>query len=237
MRVAILQSSYIPWKGYFDLIHDVDRFVFYDDVQYTRRDWRSRNRLKSVQGSAWLSVPTHGDRSQLICEVGFADPGWQDTHWKTIMHCYGGARHFKRYRDFVADIYLGRRWETLSEFNQESTRRVCRELLGIETEFQDSRSYGAEGAKMNRIMDLVRKTDATTYISGPAARDYLDEAEFRAIGVELVWKDYSGYPEYPQLSAPFEHAVSILDLVFNVGPDAPWHIWGWRDPSMPGSKR
>jgi hypothetical protein len=233
MKVAILQSSYIPWKGYFDLIHDVDRFVFYDDVQYTRRDWRSRNRLKSVQGSAWLSVPTFGDRSQLICEVRFADPGWQDTHWKTITHCYGRARHFKRYRDFVADIYLGRRWETLSEFNQESTRRVGREVLGIETEFQDSRAYGAEGAKRNRIMDLVRKTGATTYISGPAARDYLDEAEFRAIGVELVWKDYSGYPEYPQLSAPFEHAVSILDVVFNVGPDAPWYIWGWRDPSMP----
>jgi hypothetical protein len=228
MKVAILQSSYIPWKGYFDIIHDVDLFIFYDDVQYTRRDWRSRNRVKSAQGSSWLSVPTFGDRSQLICEVQFADPKWQESHWKTLTHTYRRAPFFDLFHDFFSDLYLGRQWTHLSEFNQYSTTRIAQDLLGIRTQFADSRSLEATGAKKDRIMDLVRKSGATVYVSGPSAKEYLDEADFESSGVELVWKDYSGYPEYPQLSSPFEHAVTILDLLFNVGPDAPRYIWGWR---------
>ena len=171
MKVAILQSSYIPWKGYFDIIHDVDVFVFYDDVQFTRRDWRSRNRIKSSQGSVWLSVPTHGDRSQLIHDVHFADPKWAEVHWKSLTHAYGRAPFFGHYREFFADLYLGRQWTLLSEFNQTATMRISRELLGITTTFADSRDLMAEGVKKDRIMDLVRKTGATSYLSGPAARD------------------------------------------------------------------
>ena len=228
-RVAILQSNYIPWKGYFDIIHDVDLFVFYDDVQFTRRDWRSRNRIKTRQGSVWLSVPTSGNRSQKIFEVELADPGWQTRHWKTLRHVYGKTPFFGRYRGILQDVYLGRRWTHLSELNRCLTRLIAHDILGVRTRFADSRDFKANGAKQGRILELVEKTGASVYVSGPAARSYLDEAPFESLGVTLVWKDYSGYPEYPQLSTPFEHAVSVVDLLFHVGPDAPRYLWGWRD--------
>jgi len=227
--VAIVQSNYIPWKGYFDIIHDVDLFVFYDDVQYTRRDWRNRNRIKTPRGAEWLSIPTDGDRGHLICEVQMVDPHWQENHWKTLRQFYAKAPFFERYRDVLEPMYIGTRWTHLSAFNQKFTQLIAHYILGMRTEFTDSRQYQATGTKQDRIVDLLVKAGATRYVSGPSARDYLDGAQLAARGIELVWKDYSGYPEYPQFHPPFEHGVTILDLLFHCGPDAPRHIWGWRN--------
>lgn len=232
MRVAILQSNYIPWRGYFDIIHDVDLFVFYDDVQYTRRDWRNRNKVKTSQGSKWLTIPTDGDREHLICDVGFADPKWQRTHWQALREHYSKSAFFSHYRNFFEEYYLGQAWTKLSEFNQALTRGIAAELLHIDTKFADSRSYGAQGAKRDRIMSLLSKIGAHSYVSGPAAKDYLDPQEFVAQGIELIWKDYPEYPEYPQFHPPFDPYVTVLDLLFHVGPEAPNYIWGWR--SGPG---
>jgi len=229
MRVAILQSNYLPWKGYFDIINDVDLFVFYDDVQYTRADWRNRNKIKPKTGSQWLSVPVLGGRDKLIFEVTFADQKWQEQHWRSLTSAYGRAAHFPTISDFLRPFYLERRWETLSEMNQQVIQAIAKDVLHSRTDFVDSRTFAATGAKQDRLLDILRKCGATTYVSGPAARDYIEESGFREAGIELVWKDYSGYPEYPQLSSPFEHSVSIVDLLFNVGPDAPHYIWGWRN--------
>lgn len=228
-RVAIIQSSYIPWKGYFDIIHDVDEFIFLDHVQFTSRDWRTRNRIKTRDGLLWLTVPAGSDRNRRICDVRLEDRSWQEKHWKTILHNYSKAPHFARYRPFFEEIYLGTAWSSLSELNQTMTTRIARELLGIETRFRDSRELDPEGAKLELILDLVRKSGATTYVSGPSADDYIDPALFADAGVELVYKQYSGYPEYAQAHPPFEHAVSIVDLLFNVGENAPHYIWGWRE--------
>lgn len=229
MKVAILQSSYIPWKGYFDIIHDVELFIFYDDVQFTRRDWRSRNRIRTRQGLLWLSVPTFGDRTTRICDVELADPRWQKKHWDTLRHVYGRAPYFQRYQAVLEHAYLGSRWTHLSEMNQHLVALVARDLLGVRTTLADSRSFQAEGTRQDRILSVLRSAGASAYVSGPSARSYLDGKAFEAAGIELIWKDYTGYPEYPQLSAPFEHGVSVLDLLFRVGPDAPYYIWGWRD--------
>lgn len=226
---VILQSSYIPWKGYFDLIHDADVFVFYDDVRFTVCDWRTRNRIKTPQGLLWLSVPAGSNRHRLICEVALSDPGWQAKHWKTISQNYSKCPYFKHYRPWFEHLYTGRDWHNLSELNQTFIRIIATELLGIRTEFRDAREFDAQGQKQERLLDILGKLGAQRYISGPAAKDYIDPAAFAAAGIELVWKDYSGYPEYPQRFPPFEHAVSILDLLFNVGPAAPWYIWGWRE--------
>lgn len=228
LRVAILQSSYIPWKGYFDIIHDVDLFIFYDDVQYTERDWRNRNKIKMSRGLEWLTIPTDGTRRHLIDEVRFADPKWQLNHWRTLRHVYGKTPHFEHYRPFLEDIYLGRRWSYLSELNRHLIEHISREFLGISTVFADARQYGSVEAKQERIIDLLTKAGATLYVSGPSARNYIEEPRFAQAGIELVWKDYSGYPEYPQHYQPFEHHVTILDLLFHVGPEAPYYIWGWR---------
>lgn len=227
--VAILQSNYIPWKGYFDIIHDVDLFIFYDDVQYTRRDWRNRNKIKTPRGAEWLTVPAKGGRESLIHEVQLSDTRWQENHWKTLKQFYGKAPFFERHRALLEAVYLGRTWTHLSILNQYLIQLISHEVLGISAKFVDSRTYAATGAKQDRIIDLLVKCGATRYVSGPSGSDYIDVARFAQIGIELVWKDYSGYPEYTQFHPPFEHGVTILDLLFHTGSDAPWFIWGWRD--------
>lgn len=227
-KVVILQSNYIPWKGYFDLIHDADCFIFYDDVQYTKNDWRNRNRIMMAGGPKWLTIPTGIDTHRLICEVELPDPSWQARHWETIRQSYRRAPFFKQYRPFFEDIYLGREWPTLAELNQHMIRHIACELLGIETEFDDSRKYSLSGQRLDRLIDLFTQCGASQYISGPAAKNYIEQKRFDEIGVELVWKDYAGYPDYPQGPLPFEHGVSIIDLLFNAGSSAPDYIWGWR---------
>lgn len=231
-QIAILQSNYLPWKGYFDIIHDVDLFVFYDDLQYTSRDWRNRNRIKSAQGSHWITVPVGTHRSRLICDVDVPDPSWQSRHWRTLTQCYGKCAHFKRYSEFFEHVYLGMRWTNLSTLNQHLIVRISQDFLGITTSFSDSREFELEGHKQDRLLDLVIKAGGQSYLSGPAGQNYIDPARFAARGIELRWKNYDHYPEYPQRFPPFEHGVSIIDLLFNTGPDAPWHIWGWRDEAL-----
>jgi hypothetical protein len=229
MRVAIIQSNYIPWKGYFDIIRDVDTFVFLDDVQFTVRDWRSRNRIKTKDGLKWLTVPVGSDTRRLIHEVAIPGGGWQKDHWRIIEQNYAKTPFFAHYRELFEEFYLGRTWTSLSAMNQYLTQRIARECLGITTTFRDSREFEVQGHKLDRLLDLVRQTGATAYLSGPSARDYIDDMRFEEAGIALEYKDYSGYPDYPQPYPPFEHAVSVLDLLFNVGPDAPHYIWGWRD--------
>jgi hypothetical protein len=231
MKVAVLQSNYIPWKGYFDLIHDVELFVFYDDNQYTKNDWRNRNRIKTSQGTQWLTIPVGDALDRQICEVTLPDNGWQRKHWRTIEQTYGKCAHFARYRPLFEEVYLGRSWSHLSALNQHLIELVSREVLGIRSTFADSRLYGAQGSKLDKLLDLLRRVGASHYLSGPAARDYIDEARFAQAGITLEWKSYAGYPEYPQRHPPFEHGVTVLDLIFNMGPDSPGFVWGWRDGS------
>lgn len=231
--VVVLQSNYIPWKGYFDLIHDADLFIFYDDLQYTKNDWRNRNRIKASNGAEWITIPVGADSNRLICEVEIKNAVWQTKHWKTLQHNYRSCPHFARYQAFFDDIFLGRKWTNLSDMNQFLIRHIAAEFLDIKTAFQDSRNHTLSGQKQDRLLELLNKAGAERYISGPAAKSYIEPAQFFDAGIELVWKDYSGYPEYSQRFPPFEHGVSILDLLFNVGPDAPWYIWGWRE----GGKR
>lgn len=229
-KVVILQSNYIPWKGYFDLINDADLFIFYDDVQYTKNDWRNRNKIVTPNGLRWLTIPTGIDAHRLICEVTLHDPSWQTKHWETIRQNYARSPFFKFYRPFFEEIYRGKAWTSLSELNQHLIKSISRDLLKIQTAFDDSRNYVLQGHRLERLLDLTKQSGASHYISGPAAKSYIDEAEFTAIDVALQWKDYNGYPEYAQGPLPFEHGVSILDTLFNVGPTTDSVIWGWRRP-------
>ena len=228
-KVGVIQSNYIPWKGYFDIIHDVSLFIFYDDVQYTKNDWRNRNRVKTAQGLSWLTIPVGPREDRLICEVEIDNGSWNRKHWETIKQSYSKARYFKKFQGFFEYVYLEAKWTSLSELNQFLTRTISREFLGIQSEFRDSREFHAQGDKLDRLIDLLQKVGATLYVSGPTAKGYIDESRFRDAGIELVYKDYSGYPEYPQPFPPFEHAVSIVDVLINCGPDVPYYLWGWRE--------
>jgi hypothetical protein len=228
MRVVINQSNYLPWKGYFDLMHDADVFVFYDDVQFTKNDWRNRNLIKTAGGPLWLSVPVGRSLSRRICDVVIAHDAWQRTHWKSLRQWYGRAPFFDRYRPWLEHVYLERRWERLSALNQALTRWMAGEL-GVAVRFMDSTELLPPcGSGQRRILQLLTGLGADHYISGPAGRAYLDEQAFAAAGIRLTWKDYSGYPEYPQFFPPFEHHVSALDLLFHTGPAAAEFVWGRR---------
>jgi hypothetical protein len=227
-RVAIGQSNYFPWKGYFDLIHDVDVFIFFDDVQYTKNDWRNRNRVKSPRGPQWLTVPVGAHIHREIREVAIPDARWQSQHWKTLGQLYAKAAFFDTYRGFLEEVYLKRQWANLSELNRFLIERVARDFLGIRTTFRCSTEFAVTGRKQDRVLSLLSRVGATAYVSGPSAQAYMEPERFAEAGVALTWKDYAGYPEYPQFHPPFEHRVSILDLLFHVGPAAPDYLWGWR---------
>lgn len=228
-KIAVLQSNYIPWKGYFDIIHDVDIFVFYDDVQYTKGDWRNRNRIKTQQGSSWLTIPTGTNINNLIHQITLPSKRWQKKHWKTIVQNYSRAPYFKKYRSFFEKIYLQIQWDSLSELNQFLIKSISKDFLNINTEFQDSRNYKLSGSKSERLLNLITAIKADTYISGPAAKQYMDEKIFKEKNILIKYKDYSGYPEYAQFFPPFVHEVSIIDLLFHTGEKASEYIWGCKN--------
>ncbi len=233
-KVAVLQSNYIPWKGYFDIIHDVDLFIFYDDVQYTKNDWRNRNKIVTASGPQWLTIPTGTDLNRLICDVRLESSAWAGKHWKTIAQSYSKAGYFNMYKEFFEEVYLGMRWENLSELNHFLIEHISKRFLGIQTRFEDSRTYEVSGQKLPRLINLLEKVQAGTYVSGPSAKSYIDASKFREAKIALEYKDYSGYPEYRQIHQPFDHYVSIIDLLFNCGPDSPYFIWGWRESGSMG---
>ncbi len=219
--VVIVQSNYIPWKGYFDLVNLADEFILFDDVQYTRRDWRNRNKIKTPGGVKWLTIPVKvkGRYLQKIKDVVVSDSMWRQRHWRSIVHSYARAECFPRYRDLFEELYLGSDQVFLSQINYQFLTAICG-ILGIDTRISWSMDYSLVEGKTERLVALCRQAGATRYLSGPSARCYLDEALFRAAGIVVDYMDYSGYPPYKQLYPPFEPGVSVLDLIFNMGPRA-----------------
>jgi hypothetical protein len=232
MRVGLIQSNYIPWKGYFDIINDVDLFIFHDNLQYTKGDWRNRNLIKTPAGTRWLSIPVGTDEHRLIEDVRMPAVGWAAKHWRQLEAAYGRAPYFRRYRDLLRHAYFDHEWQRLSGFNQAFIKILCREVLGIRTQFANASDFALTTTKGARVLQIMQLAGAREYVSGPAARGYMDVTSFDASGIDVIWWSYDGYPTYAQAHPPFEHRVSILDLLFHVGPDAPWFIWGWRsDPA------
>jgi hypothetical protein len=214
----MIQSNYIPWRGYFDFIDDCDLFVYYDDVQYTHKDWRNRNRIKTDRGPIWLSVPVLHDQSTLIQDARIDySSRWLDKHIRSLTLAYRKAPHFERYAERIFAL-LRERPQTISQLNI----RICAWImgeLGIRTPTRMSREFAVAGDKYERPLRIVQQLGATSYLSGPAAKPYTDAAKYRAAGIALEFKVYE-YPTYPQLHGGFEPNVTVLDLLFNCGVDA-----------------
>lgn len=220
-KVAILQSNYIPWKGYFDLINMVDELVLYDDMQYTRRDWRNRNKIKTPQGLKWLSIPVEvkGKYFQKINETLVSDKSWSVNHWQTIKQFYSKTPYYKDYNDVFEDFYMNNQEEHLSLINARLIEIVnC--ILGIQTKINWSSDYELIEGQTEKLLSICKQAGADVYLSGPAAKEYFDESLAEKMGMQVEWIDYSGYAEYHQLHPPFEHGVTILDLIFNEGLNA-----------------
>lgn len=220
-KVAILQSNYIPWKGYFDMIAAVDEFILYDDMQYTRRDWRNRNQIKTPQGVQWLTVPVKvkGKYHQTIRETEIDGADWAKSHWKSFCQHYAKANNFNDIAAWLEPLYLHETFTHISSLNHCFIEAICK-YLAIKTPIKYSWEYTLLDGKTERLADLCAQAGGTEYISGPSAKDYIVEQIFVDRGIKLTWFDYAGYPEYPQLWGEFTHYVTILDLLFNCGKEA-----------------
>ena len=220
-KVAVLQSNYIPWKGYFDLIAYVDEFIIYDDMQFTKRDWRNRNKIKTPTGLQWLSVPvlSKGKFHQKINETRIDGNQWQKDHWNSLTKNYSRSRFFEEISQWIKPLYREREYSFLSDLNLTFTDAIC-SYLKIKTKISSSSDYELIGDKSQRLANIVKQSEANEYVSGPAAKNYIDEGVFNYSGIKLTWFDYSGYRPYTQLWRSFCHDVCILDLLFNCGEDA-----------------
>ncbi len=219
-KIAIIQSNYIPWKGYFDIINKVDEFILYDDAQYSKGSWRNRNKIKTRNGSSWLTINIEYKFPQKIKDTKIADKNWGKKHWLTIKSTYGKAQYFNDYKDFLEKLYLNSNEKYLSEINYKFIIAI-NNLLNIKTNITWSSDYKfTENKKATeKLIEFCQLAGGTEYLSGPSAKNYLDEKLFEQNNIKLLWMDYSAYPEYNQLYPPFIHEVSILDLIFNEGPN------------------
>ena len=216
-KIAISQSNYIPWKGYFDLINKVDEFILYDDAQFTRRDWRNRNKIKTLNGLQWLTIPVDvkGKYFQKIKETKISEKDWRVKHWQQIKQNYSKAKHFKNYKDLFEELYLNCKEEYLSEVNYKFIITI-NQILGIKTKIKFSDDFEIYGNPTEKLLNICKQCKANIYISGPAAKNYFDEQLAKKNNIQVQWMNYKNYDEYEQLFPPFKHEVSILDLIFNI---------------------
>lgn len=217
-KVIITQSNYIPWKGYFDNIAQCDVFVVYDDMQYTKRDWRNRNYIKTAQGLKWLTIPVEvkGKYFQSINQTIISEADWNVSHCMQLKQNYNKAPYFKEFYPWVEELYKCATFKTLTEINVHFLKAICT-FFGVQTIFLDSRDFNLVNGKTERLVSICKEISATHYYTGPSARNYMDESLFLQENIQVTYFNYSDYDEYPQLFPPFEHSVCIWDLIFNKG--------------------
>ncbi|MCH9631818.1 MAG: hypothetical protein S4CHLAM6_01360 [Chlamydiae bacterium] len=234
--IVITQSAYIPWRGYFDLINLADEFIIYDDTQFsTTKAWRNRNQIKTKNGPEWLTIPikTKGKFLQKIDSVEINSTNWAKKHWKTIKLIYSKADYFDLYAPIFEDLYQAcSKLDSLSSVNCLMIKNICK-LLDISTPISFSKDYGFENLKKtDRLIEICKKSNATHYLSGPSAKSYLENKKFLEAGVQLLFMDNSGYPAYPQRFEEFIPNVSILDLLFNVGPNSKTYMKSYENKNL-----
>lgn len=224
-----MQPSYIPWRGYFHLIQKTDVFVFFDDVQFDRRGWRNRNRIKTAAGPKWLTIPVlskdNRARETPILEIPICwDREWNANHWETLQHAYRKAPFFDLYAASLREVYA-QRPRMLAEFVIDLTMLLALHMGLDGKRFIRASKLGASGKKTDRLINILQTVGANHYISGPSAKEYIEPEKFSAAGIGLEYIRYE-YPAYEQLHPPYDPQVSILDLLFMKGPAAPSFIWG-----------
>ena len=190
-------------------------------MQFTKRDWRNRNKIKTPTGLQWLSVPvlSKGKFHQKINETRVDGNKWQKDHWNSLTKNYSRAHFFEEISKWLKPLYLEREYSFLSDLNLTFIDEIC-SYLNIKTKISSSSDYELIGDKSQRLANIVKQSEANEYVSGPAAKNYIDEGVFKSLGIKLTWFDYSGYRPYTQLWGSFCLNVSILDLLFNCGGDA-----------------
>lgn len=217
MILTAHQPVYLPWLGLFHKIALSDTFCIFDDVQYLKKDWNNRNRIKTNPEAVWLTVPvlTSGHREKSIREIEINNAtGWRKKHWKTMLLAYKKAPYFSRYADFFEDLYM-REWDNLVKLNDHILLYLL-DVLGINVEIRRASDEKFEGTKSSLILDMCKKLGADVYIFGALGKDYAEVDRFEQRGIHVYFQDYV-HPEYAQLHGKFIPYLSIVDLLFNCG--------------------
>jgi hypothetical protein len=221
-KIIITQSNYIPWKGYFTTMKYATHIVLYDDAQYTKRDWRNRNKIITQKGPTWLTIPidVKGKFNQKVNEAKVKNNQWPIDHWNKIRENYKKAPHFKQYSKHFEDIYLKElpKYEYLSDINR-FMLVTCVDLLGIDIEILDSREFDIRGGKTGKLINICKDLEAGEYFTGPAAKGYMEENLFDENNIKLTYYDLENFPEYNQSWDGFSHYISVLDMFFNLGDE------------------
>jgi len=224
--VAISQSGYLPWKGYFDIISRVDEYIILDEVQYPKETFCNRNHIKTPEGLQYLTVPvvTKGRAEQKISEAQVADAKWAHKHWSTIQNNYARSEFFGLYKDRFAEVYdKAAALQNLSAINESFLRLLCG-ILGINTKLTQSSEYELAEGKNEKVVGLLKQSGAGIYLARPGSREYMQAAPALYEGIKIVYMDYAGYPEYKQQNGEFVHNLSVIDLIFNMGPESPKYL-------------
>lgn len=221
MKIAVHQPNFLPYLGFFDKARQVDTFVILDDVQFTKRGFTNRNRIKKPNGTIWLTVPLTGEKLLPINEIQIADHvDWKSSHLKTLKHMYGKAEHFEEVYPRIQGIY-DESWNLLADFNL-ALLKLCFRSLGIEPRFEFSSALNiiAEDGS-ERIIKICEKLKANHYLSGQTGRDYLEVSDYQDHGIEVSFHEFN-HPIYPQQFGDFIPNLSVIDYLMNVGPHQFW---------------
>jgi len=215
-KLAVLQPSYIPWLGYFEQISAVDTFIFFDDVQYTVRDWRNRNYIKATPDKLLLTVPVHGSQTILIKDVKIdSEQQWAKKHLKAIKYNYAKAPHLKEIIELLEPI-LNHNWTYLAELNIGIIQAI-NAYLDIKTKLLRSSQLNiAVEDKNDRLINICKGFGATHYYTGKAAKEYMDVDLFQKNNIKVIFQDYT-HPIYSQQNGDFIPFLSIIDLLCNCG--------------------
>jgi hypothetical protein len=217
MKAVILQPFYLPWAGYFGMIDIADVFVFYDDVQFVKQSWQQRNKIKIQNKPGWLTVPVTRKFGQNINEVNINNSiTWKKKHWKSIYYSYAKAPNFENYKNEIEDIY-NKDWDNLCDLNIHIIKKISK-ILGLKIPhfIKSSDINGLQGRKTDRALCILEKIGADEYISGPAAKDYIEIQKFKDKDISLYWYEFDS-PIYPQIGNEFLPSLSVIDLIFNTG--------------------
>lgn len=226
MRIAIVQPLYLPWIGYFDLVRRSDIFVFLDHVQFERRSWQNRNRIKTPHGSKWLTVPVEkkGRLHQTIQETLIRnDLDWEEGHRKSIVHNYSASKSFAEYSAMIDDVYT-KRWEYLADLNIFLVKLIG-ERVGIKRRYLKSSELGVGGTKTELLVNICKSVGADEYITGPSAKNYIRPELFDNNNIKLTYHEFV-HPVYRQLNGEFIPYLSAIDLLLNCGEDSHRIVWG-----------
>lgn len=219
-RIAILQPGYLPWLGFFDQMYKSDIFVIYDDVQYTKRSWRNRNKIKTKDGWIWLTVPviTKGEFKQRIFETKIDNSrNWRKKHWRSLEIWYQKAPYFKKYKNFFENLY-SKKWEYLVDLDLEIIKYLT-EVLGIKTPTVRSSKFRAKGKGTEHVVNICKEVGANLLYDGKAAKGFIDEDLMKRNRIEIEYQDYQ-HPVYSQLYGQFVPYLSVIDLMFNCGKES-----------------